>query len=32
MRLLPWEPDDWLLLRPIATDPQVMRYISEGKP
>jgi [ribosomal protein S5]-alanine N-acetyltransferase len=32
MRLLPWEADDWLLLRPIATDPQVMRYISDGKP
>jgi [ribosomal protein S5]-alanine N-acetyltransferase len=32
MRLLPWQPDDWLQLRPIATDPQVMRYISDGKP
>jgi RimJ/RimL family protein N-acetyltransferase len=32
MRLLPWQPEDWLLLRPIATDPQVMRYISDGKP
>jgi [ribosomal protein S5]-alanine N-acetyltransferase len=32
MRLLPWQADDWLLLRPIATDPQVMRYISAGKP
>ncbi len=32
MRLLPWQPDDWLLLRPIGTDPQVMRYISGGKP
>jgi RimJ/RimL family protein N-acetyltransferase len=32
MRLLPWQPDDWLLLRPLATDPQVMRYISDGKP
>ncbi|MGD0426636.1 MAG: GNAT family N-acetyltransferase [Candidatus Acidiferrales bacterium] len=32
MRLLPWQPDDWLLLRPIATDPEVMRYISDGKP
>jgi ribosomal-protein-alanine N-acetyltransferase len=31
-RLLPWQPDDWLLLRPIGTDPQVMRYISDGKP
>jgi ribosomal-protein-alanine N-acetyltransferase len=32
MRLFAWQPDDWLLLRPIATDPQVMRYISGGKP
>jgi [ribosomal protein S5]-alanine N-acetyltransferase len=32
MRLLPWQPDDWLLLRPIAADPQVMRYISDGNP
>ena len=32
MRLLPWKPDDWLLLRPIASDPAVMRYISDGKP
>jgi RimJ/RimL family protein N-acetyltransferase len=32
MRLLPWQRDDWLLLRPIATDPKVMRYISDGKP
>jgi len=32
MRLLAWQPDDWLLLRPIATEPQVMRYISNGEP
>ena len=32
MRLLSWQHDDWLLLRPIATDPEVMRYISDGKP
>jgi [ribosomal protein S5]-alanine N-acetyltransferase len=32
MRLLPWQPDDWLLLRPIGRDPQVMRYISDGEP
>jgi [ribosomal protein S5]-alanine N-acetyltransferase len=32
MRLLPWHADDWLLLRPIGRDPQVMRYISDGKP
>jgi [ribosomal protein S5]-alanine N-acetyltransferase len=31
MRLLPWQPDDWLLLRPIASDPEVMRHISDGK-
>lgn len=31
MRLLPWQPEDWLLLRPIGTDPEVMRYISDGK-
>lgn len=29
---MPWQPDDWLLLRPIGTDPQVMRYISDGEP
>src|SRR5437667_2078265 len=27
-----WEPDDWLALRPIATDPDVMRYIGGGEP
>ena len=32
IRLLPWQPEDWLLLRPIGTDPLVMRYISDGKP
>jgi RimJ/RimL family protein N-acetyltransferase len=32
MRLLPWQADDWLLLRPIGRDPQVMRYISNGEP
>ena len=32
MRLSSWQPDDWQLLRPIGTDPQVMRYISDGKP
>lgn len=31
MRLLPWQHDDWLLLRPIASDPEVMRYISNGE-
>jgi ribosomal-protein-alanine N-acetyltransferase len=32
LRLLPWQPDDWLALRPIARDPEVMRYISGGEP
>jgi RimJ/RimL family protein N-acetyltransferase len=26
-----WTEADWLLLKPIATDPEVMRYISEGQ-
>jgi RimJ/RimL family protein N-acetyltransferase len=32
LRLLPWQPEDWLQLRPIATDPEVVRYISNGEP
>jgi RimJ/RimL family protein N-acetyltransferase len=32
LRLLPWEPEDWVQLRPIATDPEVVRYISGGEP
>ena len=32
LRLLPWSPDDWLQLRPIARDPEVVRYISNGQP
>ena len=32
LRLLPWQPDDWLQLKPIAQDPEVMRYISDGQP
>jgi RimJ/RimL family protein N-acetyltransferase len=32
LRLSPWQPEDWLDLRPIATDPETMRYISEGRP
>lgn len=32
LRLLPWKPDDWIQLRPIATDPEVVRYISSGVP
>ncbi len=27
-----WEPGEWTLLRPIATDPEVMRYINGGMP
>jgi ribosomal-protein-alanine N-acetyltransferase len=31
--LLPWDSEDWLAFKPIATDPQVMRYVSEdGQP
>jgi ribosomal-protein-alanine N-acetyltransferase len=32
LRLLPWHEDDWLQLKPIAQDPEVMRYISDGQP
>ncbi|SRR5579864_980582 len=28
----PWTESDWLALKPIATDPEVVRYISEGRP
>ena len=28
----PWAECDWLAFKPIATDPDVMRYISEGQP
>jgi RimJ/RimL family protein N-acetyltransferase len=27
----PWMESDWLALRPIATDPEVMRYINDGQ-
>jgi ribosomal-protein-alanine N-acetyltransferase len=30
--LLPWDSQDWLTFRHIATDPRVMRYISAGVP
>lgn len=30
--LATWEPSDWLALRPIATDVEVMRYITGGVP
>jgi [ribosomal protein S5]-alanine N-acetyltransferase len=29
--LLPWKSADWIAFKPIATDPLVMKYISEGK-
>ena len=28
----PWESADWMGFRPIATDPEVMRYITGGTP
>jgi ribosomal-protein-alanine N-acetyltransferase len=30
--LTEWRGPDWLELRPIATDPEVMRYITGGRP
>ncbi|MGC2526443.1 MAG: GNAT family N-acetyltransferase [Candidatus Acidiferrum sp.] len=30
--LLPWEFEDWSAFKPLATDPNVMRYISDGVP
>lgn len=32
LRLEPWWPDDWREFRPIARDPEVMRYINGGIP
>jgi [ribosomal protein S5]-alanine N-acetyltransferase len=32
MRLVPWEMREWISLRPIAQDPDVLRYISDGRP
>jgi len=32
IRLLLWRDDDWQAFRPIATDPEVMRYITNGVP
>ncbi len=32
MLLRPWESQDWIAFRPIATDPEVMRYITGGTP
>jgi [ribosomal protein S5]-alanine N-acetyltransferase len=31
MRLVPWEMREWISLRPIAKDPDVLRYISDGR-
>ena len=28
----PWQSSDWTAFRPIATDPEVMRYITGGVP
>ena len=30
--LTTWRDDDWSAFRPIATDPEVMRYITGGEP
>ena len=30
--LITWEPSDWVALRPIAADVEVMRYITGGVP
>ena len=30
--LSPWQAADWTAFRPIATDPEVMRYITGGVP
>jgi [ribosomal protein S5]-alanine N-acetyltransferase len=30
--LQPWDSTDWTTFRPIATDPEVMRYITGGVP
>lgn len=30
--LTTWEPSDWVVFRPIATDVEVMRYITGGVP
>jgi ribosomal-protein-alanine N-acetyltransferase len=27
-----WVPDDWKRLRPLATDPRVLKYIGNGEP
>jgi RimJ/RimL family protein N-acetyltransferase len=32
LRLLPWKERDWEEFYPIASDPEVMRYITGGEP
>ena len=32
LRLEPWQGADWVELRAVATDPEVMRYITGGTP
>ena len=32
LTLAPWRMDDWIEFRPIATDPDVMRFITGGTP
>jgi len=32
LTLAPWQAGDWTAFRPIATDPEVMRYITGGVP
>lgn len=32
LKLEPWLAEDWTVLQPIATDLEVMRYISGGQP
>ena len=32
LHLLPWETRDWRAYRPIVTDPEVMRFITFGRP
>lgn len=32
LRLGTWQPEDLAAFRPIATHPEVMRYIADGKP
>jgi [ribosomal protein S5]-alanine N-acetyltransferase len=32
LRLATWSREEWAELRPLATDPQVVRYINAGQP